>query len=172
MTETANSNPEICSAVSSIQSSLNLDITKQTWVLYFCVGEGTLGHCTRNNIWIISYYSIISIHTPTGHFVRIFFVNLLGFFSDTTISRLYRKWSKKDKKYPVSSSEQKCLVNVKGQRRMVKLLIRANRKAKVNHYNPSTTSQTLKQMGYYSSTACHSAKKWKLRLHFPQDHQN
>ncbi len=82
---------------------------------------------------------------------------------------------------------QKCLVDVRGQRRMGRL-VRDDRKATVTQittrYNQSmqntiseyTTRQTLKQMGY-SNRKPHrvpllSAKNRKLRLQFTQDHQN
>ncbi len=109
-------------------------------------------------------------------------------FSRTTISRVYREWSEKEK---ISSERQlcgwKCLVDVRGQRRMGRL-VRDDRKATVtqittrynqcmqNSISERTTRRTLKQMGS-SSRRPHrvpllSAKIRKRRLQFAQAHQN
>ncbi len=113
--------------------------------------------------------------------------DLLG-FPCTTISRVYKEWSKKEK---ISSERQmcgrKCLVDVRGQRRMGRL-DRDDRKATITHittcYNQGmqntiserTTRGTLKLMGY-SSRRPHrvpllSAKNRKRRLQFAQAYQN
>ncbi len=109
-------------------------------------------------------------------------------FSHTTISRVYREWSKKEK---ISSERQlwgrKCLVDVRGQRRMDRL-VRDDRKTTLtqittrynqgmqNTISEHTTRRTLKQMGS-SSRRPHrvsilSAKNRTRRIRFTQDHQH
>ncbi len=109
-------------------------------------------------------------------------------FSRTTISRVYREWSEKEK---ISSERQlcglKCLVDVRVQRRMGRL-VRDDRKTTVtqittcynqgmqNTISEHTTHRTLKQMGS-SSRRPHrapllSAKNSTRRLQFTQEQQN
>ncbi len=109
-------------------------------------------------------------------------------FSHPTISRVYREWSEIEK---ISSERQlcgwKCLDDVRGQRRMARL-VRDARKTTVtqittrynqgmqNTISEHTTHQTLKQMGFSSRRPLRvpllSAKNRKRRIQFTQAHQN
>ncbi len=113
--------------------------------------------------------------------------DLLG-FSHTTISRVYWEWTEKEK---ISSERQlcgwKCLVDVRGQRRMGRL-VRDDRKTTVtqittrynqdlqNTISEHTTHQTLKQMGSSSRrphrVPLRSDKNRTRRIQFTQTHQN
>ncbi len=107
--------------------------------------------------------------------------DLLEFWR-STISRVYREWSKNEK---ISSErqlcERKCLVDVRGQRRMGRL-VGDDRNATVtkittrynqgmhNTISESTTRRTLKQKT--TPGAAPSAKNMKRRLQFTQAQQN
>ncbi len=108
-------------------------------------------------------------------------------FSRTTISRVYREWSKKEK---ISSQRQlcgqKCLVDVMSEVRgewadWLEMIERQQINTRYNQgmkntISEHTTRRTLKQMGY-SSRRPHrvpllSAKNRKQRIEFTQAHQN
>ncbi len=114
--------------------------------------------------------------------------DLLGFFLWTTISRVYREWSEKEK---ISSERQlcgwRCLVDVRGQRRMDRL-VRDDRKTTVtqittrynqdlqNTISEHTTHRTLKQMDFSSRrphrVPLRSDKNSTRRIQFTQTQQN
>ncbi len=134
---------------------------------------------TLNVEWLLVLDGLIRVYKKTADLLR---------FSPTTISRVYREWSEKEK---ISSERQlcgrKCLVDVRGQRRMGRL-VRDDRKITVtqittrynqgmqNTISEHTTHRTLKQMGYSSRTPHRvpllSAKNRKQRLQFAQAQQN
>ncbi len=113
--------------------------------------------------------------------------DLLG-FSHTTISRIYRECSEKEK---LSRERQlcgrKCLVDIRGQRRMDRL-VRYDWEATVtqittrynqgmqNTISEHITRRTLKQMGYSSRrphrVPLRSAKNRTRRIQFTQAQQN
>ncbi len=105
-------------------------------------------------------------------------------FSRTTISRVYREWSEKEK---ISSERQlcgwKCLVEVRGEwADWLEMIVNSDsnnhslQPRYAEYISERTTHRTLKQTGY-SSRRPHrvpllSAKNRKRRLQFTQAHQN